>query len=151
VSVQEHLVKGKWHHASIRITPDNQTRWSNDKRFGRDAHGRATLTLGAGPALSAGGLTLKSDLNREKDAAPHPRGPVVASGTGEDAVIAKLLAADAAYKDNLPYAFFPASSSQAYNSNSYVAGILSAVGLTAPGLGVSVPGYDHPVPAAYFK
>lgn len=150
ISIQEHKVMGKWHHASIRITPDNQAAWLSDPRFGRDSKGRATLTIGAGPGLNSGGLSLVAGLNREKDAEPHPIGPVVAAGAGEDAVITNLLTAFGNYGNQLPYAFLPVQSSLAYNSNSFVSGILQAVGLPVPAMSANLPGYSHPAPASSF-
>jgi hypothetical protein len=92
-----------------------------------------------------------SNTNRTNDAKPHTGGVVVAAGDGEDAIIERLLNADAAYKDNLPYAFMPANGERAYNSNGYVAGILRAAGLPSPNIPVAVPGFSNPVPVEAFQ
>jgi hypothetical protein len=104
------------------------------------------FTLGAGPSLFG---ALRSDVNRPKDTAGGQVSAVVDPGSqGEDAAIGKLLAADANYRDNLPYGSPNIPSD--YNSNSYASGILRAAGLTVPVLPVPLPLYTNPIPSTYF-
>ena len=105
------------------------------------------LTLGA--ALGGGG-ELVSGVDRPTDVGPQDASAVVPTPGGENAAIEKLLSQDANYKDNLPYAVFPLASSQAYNSNSFVAGMLQTAGLHRPAFALPMPGYTHPVPATAF-
>jgi hypothetical protein len=67
-----------------------------------------------------------------------------------------LLKAHRDYPDDLNYDFLPHPAvpyrgiGPSYNSNSYIAGLLRAVGVGAPRLPISTPGYDLPVPARNF-
>lgn len=135
-------------HASIRITPNDQDTWSSDPRFqNRDEEGRVYATIGAGPVGFLGG-TLGSDLNRPRDLGPHAPGVVVDSGAlGENALIERLFALDAAYCDCRSYA---ASGMIGYNSNSYVSGLLRAAGTPIAQPAASLPGWNNPVPTAWF-
>jgi hypothetical protein len=109
-------------------------------------------TLGAGPKLCGKGLCLVSDKNRPADAAPHTGNTGVdIQGRDENTVISAMLAADASYGDGLQYELFPEANDNSYKSNSYISGILQAVGLPVPAInsvpwGVPVPGYDKPIP-----
>jgi RHS repeat-associated protein len=149
IVVQTHVVLGRWSHASIRITPDDQDAWANDPRFQRGEDGRLSVTLGAeGISCIPAGMCLVSDLNRPTDAAPHSGNTVVdLDGRDENSVIRALLRTDAAYGDNLGYSAFPRSGGLRYNSNSYVSGVLRAAGLNvvAP-TGVRLPGWNQPIP-----
>ena len=138
------------YHSSLRITPDNQERWSKDPRFAsheqRDANGRLTLTLGAGPqsvlrVATSRSTPMISAFNRLGDTGPQTASYAISPGVqGEDAAIDRLLTADAHYNDNLPYELFPHPLSGGYNSNGYVSGILAMGGMY---LGMCIP-YDLP-------
>jgi len=68
--------------------------------------------------------------------------------------IRALISAAASYQSNLPYSFpsIPsgAMSSGQYNSNSFVSGVLQAVGATPPSINAGgqfqLPGYQNPIP-----
>jgi len=78
-------VKTGEYHASIRITPNDQKRWSSDPRFSqRDEKGRVFLTLGA--ALGGGG-ELVSGVDRPTDVGPQDASAVVPTPGGENAAI----------------------------------------------------------------
>lgn len=149
---------GKY-HLKLVLIPNSQRTYTHDSRFFTNNAGARVSTLGAGP--ENGSLlrplgNLASDTNRSRDVSEI--GFVVAEispgkGETEDALIGRLFEADANYRDNLDYDFFP-SSSDGYNSNSYVAGLLQAIGVknvplpdqkTAP-----TPGAGKPVPAGCF-
>jgi RHS repeat-associated protein len=158
-------VKLQWHgvafgdyHTLVRITPDNQARYTNDPRFSNvDANGRRFATMGAGPVSGK----LVSEFNRERDAAPHEGGSIVQppKGLNEDKFIDRLIGLDAKYGDNLDYDLFPANpqdqkwwrADDGYNSNSYTSGLLGASGAKAPRPPVSTPGWDKPVPQEHFR
>ena len=140
-------VKTGKNHASIRIAPANQSKWENHPAFRgpRDEQGRVFTTLGAGPGGFAG-TKLVSNKRRDADAAPHSRGAVVDPGSpNEDALIGALLGADLQYSDNASYGAFPIGEGK-YNSNSYVAAILAAVGIHLPAPAPNMPGWNRPVP-----
>jgi hypothetical protein len=143
IEVQTHEVVAGQHHASIRITPDNQERWAKDPRFkNRDEQGRVYATIGAGPKGFLGG-TLVSDLNRERDVAPHAQGVVVNPGPdGEDALIERLFALDAAYCDCAQYAL---TGLIGPNSNSYASGLLQAAGVSVTKPSAPLPGWRNPL------
>lgn len=156
--LQWHSVVPGLYHTLVRITPTNQAAYAQDPRFQNfDEHGRRYATLGAGPAgpfLDR----LVSAPNRENDVEDHEAGiPVpLPSGISEDAFIHRMLKADREYTDDLEYDFLPHPPIQyrgigpSYNSNSYVAGLLRAVGVVPPQPPVTAPGYALPVPPRHF-
>jgi hypothetical protein len=135
------------HHASIRITPDDQDRWKEDPRFaGVDENGNHYATLGAGPE---DWNRLVSDTNRPKDVVPHAPGELVGlGGLDENAAIQRLFVLDRAYCDCISYAWFGVTS---HNSNSYVTGLLRSAGLTVSKPDQRLPGWGNPVPRRYFS
>jgi hypothetical protein len=155
VSLQWHSVIPGQYHTLLRITPSNQGAYAQDPRFRNiDERGRRYATVGAGPVWGS----LVSDTNRENDVKPHEPGiPILPpGGIPEDAFINMLLKAHRDYPDDLNYDFLPHPAvpyrgiGPSYNSNSYIAGLLRAVGVGAPRLPISTPGYDLPVPARNF-
>jgi hypothetical protein len=149
MQVQWHPVAGPYNHTLIRVTPANQGRYANDSRFTGDA-GRRFVTFGAGPIKGM----VQSDFNRERDAAPHADG-VKFGPRDEDALIDALFAADARYLDNAEYDLFPVPGGitpldNGWNSNSYVSGLLTSVGIDPRGIAlprnIAFPGWDKPIP-----
>ncbi|MEW5980488.1 MAG: RHS repeat-associated core domain-containing protein [Acidobacteriota bacterium] len=151
-------------HAAIRITPEHQSRWIDDSKWGsefknEDAQGRRYLTISAGPK----GRKLTGELNRGSDV-----GPVSASFTlpeigdlSEDDVISRLLTVYQNYRNELPYDPFPGTpyTPWGYNSDSYAAGLVIAVygancvpshDIVAGICGEPLPGWKKPVPIEYF-
>jgi hypothetical protein len=80
-------------------------------------------------------------------------------GRDENEVISALFEAEKAYEGKLDYdtAANPPGdrtvflADDGYNSNSFTAGVLEAVGLEVPELKSRVPGYDKPIPEEQFK
>ncbi len=76
------------------------------------------------------------------------------AGMSDCDFIRALISAAASYQSNLPYSFpsIPsgAMSSGQYNSNSFVSGVLQAVGATPPSINAGgqfqLPGYQNPIP-----
>jgi hypothetical protein len=150
VRLQWHNVVPGQYHTLLRITPANQEAYAQDPRFRNiDDQGRRYATIGAGPVWGS----LVSDANRENDIEPHEPGLPIPppGGMSEDAFINLMLKADRDYVDDLNYDFLPHPAvpyrgiGPSYNSNSYIAGLLRAVGVGAPKLPVSTPGYNLPV------
>lgn len=166
VRLQWHGVVPGQYHTLLRITPSNQDAYAQDFRFRNiDEQGRRYATLGAGPVwginASDSGIawgSLVSDTNREKDAQPHQPGIPIRppGGMAEDAFINLMLKTDRDYTDDLNYDVLPHPTvpyrgiSPSYNSNSYVAGLLRAVGVGVPKLPVNTPGYNLPLPPRHF-
>jgi RHS repeat-associated protein len=166
IYVQVHEVCCGFYHASIRIEPNNQVSVNGDTRFlARNWNtGRRLATLGAGPE----GGRLVSNVNRPTDIDNSTKTEEVKldlKGRNEDAVISALFQADSAYGDDLTYQLFPVQdggfteaagnrngvgTDAGFNSNSYVSGLLEAVGLDVPVLRSTVPGFDKPVPKVEF-
>ena len=74
--------------------------------------------------------------------------------TPEDAAIAALFNLVDNYNQQpvRDYDLFPAGYGEAYNSNSFISGILNAGGFASPiHPGADVPGYAKPVPKTYFR
>jgi hypothetical protein len=155
VRLQWHAVVPGQYHTLLRITPTNQEAYGQDPRFRNiDEHGRRYATIGAGPVRGS----LVSDTNRDKDIGPHEAGIPIPpiSGMSEDAFINLMLKADRDYSDDLNYGVLPHPGiayrgiPPSYNSNSYIAGLLRAVGIGAPRLPVSTPGYNRSIPPRHF-
>ena len=165
IVLQVHKVFGNNFHASIRIEPENQARYSGNRDFLRRKAGtrRRFATIGAGPARPGPtGDILVSDVNRATDVDLSNKVEEVVldlGGRSEDMIIDQLFAADSNYQDSLEYDLFPAQEGEqnifvaddGFNSNSYAAGLLLAVGIDLPGLQSNVPGFDKPVPDSEFQ
>jgi RHS repeat-associated protein/uncharacterized repeat protein (TIGR01451 family) len=141
------------HHTSIKIIPNNQAKYRNDRRFQNGRPGQQFCTIGAGPSVGTGGRLL-SDINRLGDVASNnvAVGAITPPpGVSEDAFIDQLLQADSNYKDNLNYALFPsiAGPGDFYNSNSYADGLIRATGGQSPDTGYF--GDNTPVPPSAFR
>ncbi|MGH9338853.1 MAG: RHS repeat-associated core domain-containing protein, partial [Acidobacteriota bacterium] len=143
VRVQSHRVWGPFSHASILLKPDNPANWADHPAFAR-----GYATIGA----DSGGLYLVSGVNRKTDVdlTTKKSKPVTLGGMGDDVAIAALLSLDASYGANLRYSVFPPAGLGGYNSNSYVAGLLGALGLRMPDLDSNLRGSEKPVPANAF-
>ena len=74
----------------------------------------------------------------------------------ENDVIADLFKTDENYRDNVDYDLCPENGENVgrhgdgHNSNSFVAGLLEAVGLDTPEIKSNTPGYDKPLPKEHF-
>jgi RHS repeat-associated protein len=151
ILLQTHPVAFGENHSKLTIVPQNQERWRNDPRFNNELpDGRVYATVGAGPEGFMG-ETLISNINRARDLIMN--GNVFSrsiftmscpSPEAEDRVISNFFQTDANYRDNLDYDFFPDSSENGNNSNSYISGLLNAVGHPMP-QPPNTPGYEKPV------
>jgi len=107
-------------------------------------------TIGAGPIhhMLVSGLNRSRDIqlqrNKFSTVIPDP------AGMSDDDFIGKLIAANAAYPNNLPYALFPTKKGKRYNSNGYASGILLYVTGSMPPRPPHTPGFNKPVPASEF-
>ncbi len=173
VFVKAHFVKevpgNYFKHASVRIVPSSQDMWA--QRFSAyannslDPHGNLRVTYGAGPGdgTDAGGCfqgALTADANRASDKAAFAvelRRLKYADGA-EDALIQAVLDRADYFRDNsngvLPYKCVPEPFPGAFNSNSFVKGLLDAIPVEASGANplryLEFPGWVKPVPPAYF-
>lgn len=148
------------YHLKLVIIPNNQSAYANDSRFFTNDAGARVVTLGAGPenrTLLRPLGDLVSKTNRDRDVSEisiNVAEILPGKGDTEDALIGRILATDSNYKDNLDYDFFP-SSSDGYNSNSYVSGLLKAIGVDQPPVPnqqvAPTPGAEKPVPTGCFK
>lgn len=171
VELQAHRVKhaGVNFHLSLRIIPDDQK--NADKYAKPGPNGLLMLTVGAGPK-GFWSQKLISDINRPTDwqtamddnikRITIPRPPMYKS---DQQFIDAIRNLDFYYKDKLTYNLFPqegGDESDGYNSNSYIRGLLEAVGAHFPnpqdvfqGINgnqqVEFPGWRKPVPEKEFK
>jgi alpha-tubulin suppressor-like RCC1 family protein len=165
-------------HASIRITPHNQSYWlaAKPQAFGHfdyqgrfvaniDALGNYFATIGAGPgtdhtrsddtvvSCSAYNLTNAVSFSTDVLKAAENFEPLQYRADSEDFIIGLLFRLDDNYQDDLPYCAAPTLFDQTYNSNSYVHGLMRAVGLQSP---MATSGTSHyvgwtkPVPSSHF-
>jgi hypothetical protein len=145
------------HHSAVVIIPTDQAAWENHPSFTNTIYIGKTeyhyATLSAKP--SAG--KLESLLNwSDDDPANLDVLELLSHGsTPENTVIQTFLDRDAAYADNLNYGLRPENTPEVdYNSNSYVSGLLEAVGmlteLTYSTDGSLRPGWDTPVEPFFF-
>jgi hypothetical protein len=115
-------------------------------------------TLGAG----AEGGKLISGINRDKDLDLRPEFKVqmISMGVCDVRTINRLFAYEGYYRKyflDVNYDLFPDSDrttglyGKGYNSNSFAAGLLQAVGITPITPSYTVPWFDKPLPASYFK
>ena len=160
ISYANHPVAAGFDHSKIIITPTDQSRYANDARFlNVDTNGNRYATIGAGPDKGLlGGLW--AGVNRPRDVSElnNNRQPIAVPSRylNENAAIEALFTLAENFNKNPvraypDYAFFP-SGGTAYNSNSFVPGLLNAGGFSYPSPpGGRLPGAEHPVPAWYFE
>jgi len=153
VYIQAHRVVPGFNHSKVTMIVGCGSRWVRVGPFTNalpGSSGQFYATIGAGPKQRL----LVSELNRPRDiqlwrnlfsARVAPLG-----GASEDDFIGQLIAADARYPDNLPYAWFPTRHGRHYNSNGYASGILRFVTGSMPPRPPGTPGFRHPVPEHIF-
>jgi len=127
-------------HTAIVLQPDNPS----DFNFPNNIS-----TVGGQP----GGINLVSSPNNPGDSPGTDCHPgrlknltlvPTPSGMTDTQFIQALIAAAASYQNNQFYALFPVG--DAYNSNSYTAGVIIKAGGAPPPLPGLKPGYGHPLP-----
>jgi hypothetical protein len=158
------MIELQWHpvikpafHTLIRVTPDDPAPFKNEPLLTnlKDNQGRIYFTFGAGPELNNGSYQLLiKGINRSSDKEEHSGKYIVieipGDTEGETAFIRRLFALHNNYANNANYDMFPAPDGDGYNSNSYVAGLLKAAGVSPPQPNVDAPGFSKPLPEVYF-
>ena len=161
ITVTGHTVNplSTYRHASVRITPTNQTKWLNDKTWGSlffltgpDQGGYRYIALSGYPS---GGMLTKqvdrpSDVGIQSDRVECGDLSTYLSQS-EDDLILQLLNAFNAYQNNYSYTMI-ADQPGLYNSNSFAHGLLNAAGFSnvlvdSESLFV---GWQNPLPASAF-
>ncbi|MEP4150117.1 MAG: RHS repeat-associated core domain-containing protein, partial [Lentilitoribacter sp.] len=122
-------------HAKLVITPQNQDAYRDHPVFqngGVDANGNVFITIGGGPDNSNGAnlRTLVGDFNRPSDLIQNSNVDNLIlnlGGRNEDQVISDLLGSVNRFDDdNLDYDLFPDLTTDGFNSNSFISGLLNA-------------------------
>jgi hypothetical protein len=121
-----------------------------------NTHSGGVTTLGGQPvpASTSTGFALVGNSNFPGDRKINDNSQLlpiqVPSGQSPSQFAANLRAAAASYSNNQAYSLFPGITPQtAYNSNSFVSGVIQAAGGNAPRTDpFSTPGYDIPLPLA---
>jgi hypothetical protein len=139
-------------HAAIVLVPDSPSDFANFAIF--QATQGQLATLGAQPSGSDGEGTgilgkLIGEANYPGDSPCNLHDiTLVPTPTGmtDTQFILKLLSEFAAYGNNLTYDPLPLSSTNTYNSNGFVSGLLIASYATPPYLPGIAPGYRNPIP-----
>jgi RHS repeat-associated protein len=139
-------------HTAIVLRPDNPADFSGNQLF-TDPN-QATLGGQPGAGVQNGNApNLISFPNYPRDNPGSDCHPgrlknltlvPTPAGMTDTQFIQALISAAGSYQNNLPYALFPVGA--AYNSNSYVSGVILAAGGTPPTLPGVQPGYGHPIP-----
>jgi hypothetical protein len=149
-----HPVNKGFDHSKLIITPHNQAYWRSHPLFKKtDANRNHYLTIGAGPdsLLNIAG-PMVAGFNRDNDIKLPRNNRMILNvptryGGNEDLAIAALLALVENYNNNkVEYTLIPRLAGE-YNSNSFIAGLLSAAGFNSvPSPGGLPYGFDNPVP-----
>jgi|GEM_PF-2289637 len=149
VKVWLHKVAFGNYHLSIKLEPENQAKYANDPRFQNiDSNNKRFATIGAGPDnldilkissdwlgnLNAGETVLGGldGINRTRDIDITNKvweSENLVPKELDDFYINKLFALNAGYNNKLGYELFPDTRDENYNSNSYVAGLLTKANL----------------------
>ena len=152
-----------YQHISIRVVPTFQGFWRDLKPsdlVNQDEYGNYFMTIGAGTADGDSSLlcsgTLTKGINRLRDVALSPvHFEQLAVGVFEETrIINDLYVYFGNYRDDLPYTCLPETNPGAYNSNSFISGLLRKADAPLPIFpirGVTAPGWPTPVPARYFE
>ena len=141
-------------HTAVVIIPSDQDRYRGDSRFQTAPDsGMVYATVGAGSAKGK----LVSGINRDTDAdlgTAIDFTPIDSKGMNEESVIDAVFAAEKAYSrgEALDYDLVPESgimkmgAGDGYNSNSFIRGLIKAVGLEAPDCPDPCVGYGKEAP-----
>lgn len=162
IAVQAHEVALGFYHLSIRITPENQDKYKDDDRFkdNKDEDGKRYATIGAGASTKStlfgrllSGVNRGRDVDLNVEKVEYRR--LELQGKDEDLLIKSLLESQNNFelnskKEPLAYDIFPFFQNE-YNSNSFISGILAALGLPVPKVEKKVPGYKKRVPKKHFQ
>ncbi len=153
VYLQAHGVALGFNHSKVTMVVGCGSRWLGKPPFVLPMPGQPGnyyATIGAGPIHHM----LVSGLNRPRDIQLQRNkfSTVISdpAGMSDDDFIGKLITANAAYPNDLPYALFPTKKGKRYNSNGYASGILLYVTGSMPPRPPHTPGFNKPVPASKF-
>lgn len=146
------------YHLSIVLVPDNPSAFTNRSGWQQLPNGQIMATLGGQPTYLGLG-SLVSMPNYPNDSQNNGAFAVPLDspcGQTDTQFINNLIRAAASYGNSLPYSFPQDRSGAwapgAYNSNSYVSGIVSAAGGSLPPIPTGqfqVPGYTSPIPLPF--
>jgi len=130
-----------FNHTAFVFRPDDPAAFATDPWFTATQGHVATLggqqsggSLVSAPNYPGDDPTNLTDLTRVS----------CPTGISDTDFIRRMLSAARRYRNDEPYAPFPAVLT--YNSNSYTAGIIRAAGADPPALPGSQPGYSRPLP-----
>ena len=130
-----------FNHTAFVFRPDDPAAFATDPWFTATQGHVATLggqqsggSLVTAPNYPGDDPTNLTDLTRVS----------CPTGISDTDFIRRMLSAARRYRNNEPYAPFPAVFT--YNSNSYTSGIMRAAGADPPALPGSQPGYNRPLP-----
>ena len=154
------------YHSLLHIIPENQAAYftvTNAQYFDIETM-QMSFTIDAGPSNYAfyglGYLEARlrpSDENDHLVKDSYDYCVLGHEGMTEDDVIASLVAASSFFEakqehrsSRLNYTLYPGEDIEGYNSNSFMSGLLNAVGLENHTFPVPIPGWNNPVPASYF-
>ena len=155
LTVQIHMVFWPWYHASIRITLDSdellEKYRDGDEFIQIDDNGLKYITLGSGPNNRILNRQLVAEFNRPRDINNDIKVETYSFDLPKEnniEVIEKILDAFKAYNNDLSYSYFPNTRNKKFNSNSFITGLLSNVGLEIPKFNdkYKLPGYNKPIP-----
>jgi uncharacterized protein RhaS with RHS repeats len=155
VYVGEHGAFFDWvpgNHTAIVLQPDNPADFANNQTF----NGASQATLGGQPGAGVQNGNAPNLISFPNYPGDNPGTDChpgrlknltlvpTPAGMTDTQFIQSLINAAGSYQNNQAYALFPVG--DAYNSNSYVSGVIIAAGGAPPVLPGWQPGYSHPLP-----
>jgi hypothetical protein len=142
-------------HLSLQLQPNSPRDFTDLKGWTAGPGGSLKATLGGQPERPFPPFgNLFSSPNYPDDTSnrtPHRIRVPTPCGMTDTQFINSLIFAAGSYQNNRPYSLSPSAKNNTYNSNSYVAGVLTAAGASPPNLNIDpkrfqAPGYSLPLP-----
>jgi RHS repeat-associated protein len=167
IYLETHTVLFGRHHSKITIIACPNSDMAKDPRFmyNRTAEeGNRYLTIGAGPSgaiplIRPGELISSANRDRDLNRTINTFSQLIMAfdcclccdNSKGESLAYKLIEGERKYNCRADYDFFPEGNLDAYNSNSFISGLLNHAGLgTTPAPTTLTPGYATPLPGKYF-
>lgn len=149
---------GDEYHSLLVIVPDDQRAFAGDSHFVVRGHmGQLIATVGSGPDSSwiiAGNLIYgnnrQTDMDKVLSGETYIVGEIIpGKGDNENNLIRRIFTLAENYQNDAKYSLYPSKNGSGYNSNSFIYGLLKALGIKNPPIpfGYDMPGARKPLPS----